>query len=107
MNKKLGNDPFSWIGATETVSKVEHLNSTSNKKTVGRPKKKELVRDNAAQRGLPRDYTRKTFIINVELLEKLEDYAYTERLSIKDALNDLLEESLKDKEIIKKKKRKK
>lgn len=89
-------------------SQSEELNVKSTlknkKRGPGRPKRKDLVRDNAAQKGLSKDYTRKTFIINVDLLNKLENYAYTERLSIKEAINILLEESLKDKNIIKKKK---
>lgn len=112
MGKKLGNDPFAWIGGNETVEQVGHLNesvqvSKKANKTPGRPKRKDLVRDNAAQKGLPTDYTRKTVIINIELLKKLEDYAYTERLSLKDALEELLEDSLKDKVLIKKKRNKK
>ncbi len=68
----------------------------------GRPKK-NLVRDNAAQRGLPKDYTRHSFIVRVDLLNKLQDYAYTERKTVKETLEEMLEEHLKDKHVIKRK----
>jgi hypothetical protein len=55
------------------------------------------VRDNSAQAGLTVEWTRATFICRTELLEKLKDYAYTERLSLKDALDMALSEFLEDK----------
>ena len=64
------------------------------KKKTGRPRNKELVRGNSVQEGLTADYTRATFILKVATLEKLKDYAYTERLNMKDAVNDLLESAL-------------
>lgn len=68
------------------------------KKKQGRPRKDNLVRTNAAQEGLPEDWQRATFIVRVEHLEKLKDYAYTERLSLKEALDDALEQFLEDKD---------
>lgn len=59
----------------------------------GRPKKDDIIRQ-GAQAGLTADYTRATFIVNVELLEEVKNYAYTERLSMKDAVNKLLSDSL-------------
>lgn len=43
------------------------------------------------------DYTRMTFIVKKELLDKLRDYAYTERLDLKQAINIALESFLNDK----------
>ncbi len=40
---------------------------------------------------------RATFIIKAELLEKIKDYAYTERISISAAVNMALAQFLKDK----------
>ena len=57
---------------------------------MGRPRNERIVRDNPAQEGLTADYIRATFIVEVELLETLKDYAYTERLSIKDVINEAL-----------------
>lgn len=59
----------------------------------GRPTKDDIIR-HGAQAGLTADYTRATFIVSVELLEDVRNYAYTERLSMKDAVNKLLSDSL-------------
>lgn len=63
----------------------------------GRPPKANLVRTKGVQAGLPEDWTRATFIVKVSQLEKLKDYAYTERLTLKEALETALDEFLKDK----------
>lgn len=60
----------------------------------GRPKKDDLLRE-GAQAGLTAEYTRATFIMSVSILEELRDYAYTERLSMKDAIDKLLADGLK------------
>lgn len=64
------------------------------KKKLGRPLNERIVRDNTVQEGLTADFTRATFIVEVELLEKLKDHAYTERLSLKDLINKILREYL-------------
>lgn len=64
----------------------------------GRPPKAELVRTNGVQAGLPEDWTRATFIVKVSQLEKLKDYAYTERLTLKEALEAALDQFLADKD---------
>lgn len=43
------------------------------------------------------DFQRATFIVRKEYLEKLKDYAYTERVDIKEALDQALEKFLKNK----------
>ncbi len=60
--------------------------TTEEKKTAGRHRNESLVRDNSVQNGLTEDFTRATFIISVETLEKLKNYAYTERISLKEAI---------------------
>lgn len=59
----------------------------------GRPKKDNIIRE-GSQAGLTEEFTRATFIVNVNLLEEVKNYAYTERLSMKDAINKLLGSSL-------------
>lgn len=55
---------------------------------------KPLVRrtdgGSASQAGLPADYTRTTFIISVQNKQNIEDLAYTNRESIKDTLEGIL-----------------
>ncbi|MCR5304863.1 MAG: hypothetical protein K6E33_09920 [Lachnospiraceae bacterium] len=68
------------------------------KKKKGRPQKPDIVRGNSVQEGLTQDYTRATFILRVDLVERLKNYAYTERLSMKEAINKLVGEALKREE---------
>lgn len=62
----------------------------------GRTRNESLVRDKTSQNGLPEDWTRATFIVRVELLNKLKDYAYTKRITLKEALNIALKNLLDD-----------
>ena len=62
------------------------------RKTAGRPMTNKTIKTNTAQEGLPATLTRATFIVDVELLEVLKNYAYTERLPIKDVVNQALKE---------------
>lgn len=59
-------------------------------KRRGRPRNNELLRDNSTQDGLTQDYTRATFILKVETLNALKDYAYTNRITIKDAVEEII-----------------
>ena len=70
----------------------------TEKRRRGRPQKDNIVRGISVQEGLTEEYTRATFIIRVDLLEKLKNYAYTERLTIKEAANKLLGEALEREE---------
>lgn len=88
---RLGNNPL--FGNTEEVAPVQ-----PDKKPVGRPKSDHIVRGNSVQEGLTEEFTRATFIVRCDLLDKLKDYAYTERESLKDVVNNILEDFLKDKD---------
>lgn len=57
---------------------------------MGRPRKSDLVRDNSVQAGLTEDLTRATFILKVDTLNDLKDYAYTKRITIKEALDEII-----------------
>lgn len=69
-------------------------NEQETKAKPGRPAKADVVKGNSVQEGLTADYTRATFILKVDHVEKIKDYAYTERLSLKDALEKLLGDAL-------------
>ena len=71
---------------------------TQISKKRGRPQKDDLVRGNSVQEGLTEEYTRATFIMRVDLVEKLKNYAYTERLSMKEAVNKIIGEALEREE---------
>ena len=59
----------------------------------GRPKNENLLR-HGSQAGLPKESTRATFIIDVDVLEDVKNYAYTERLRLKDVINDFLKKGI-------------
>mgnify|MGYP002624752768 CR=1 FL=1 len=61
-----------------------------------RGRKKIPPRVSSVQAGLPDDWTRATFIVRISYLDKLKDFAYTERISIKEALDVALERFLQD-----------
>ncbi len=88
MAYKLENNPLFTPEQEQTIKEAERKSGN-----VGRPVKENLIRT-GAQAGLPEDYTRATFIVNVELLNDVKNYAYTERLSMKDAVNKLLKHSI-------------
>lgn len=90
MAYKLENNPL-FTGKTEEPEQTE-------KRKRGRPKKDDLVRGNSVQEGLTEEYTRATFILRVDLVEKIKNYAYTERLTMKEAANKLLSEALEREE---------
>ena len=69
----------------------------TNEKHYGRPRNPNIVRDNTPQKGLTSEWTRASFIIRVEQHEKIKDYAYTERLSIKETMEIILNEFFADK----------
>lgn len=56
-------------------------------KKPGRPENDKLVRTTGAQKGLPVELTRQTLIVNVDQLEILKNYAYTERMKLKDVVS--------------------
>lgn len=69
-------------------------NPEEEKRGKGRPRKEDLVRNeeggNSAQEGLSEAYTRATFILRVDQLNDLKDYAYTNRITIKEALESAI-----------------
>ena len=75
------------------LDKADWINETPEEK----PKEKK----SKSKKGLPTGWTRATFIVEEDLLDKLKNLAYTNRTAIKDEINAALEEYLKDKEIIK------
>lgn len=101
-DNRLGSDPFenqlSWIQPT-----VEpEVNQREQKKPKKEDKVKRIKREltKSSQEGLPENWTRATFIVREDILDKLKDYAYTERQQIKDIVNDILEGFLRDKSTI-------
>ena len=63
---------------------------TEEKKKLGRPRRDDLVRDNSTQDGLPAEYTRWSVICKVETVRDLKDYAYTKRITLKEAVDEVV-----------------
>lgn len=59
------------------------------KKPVGRPPKEGIQREGAGT-GLPEEWQRYTLIVNKQTLQDLKDYAWYERISIKEAVDNIL-----------------
>lgn len=100
---RLGNNPL--MNATANTTENETFDPVKARAEIGidapaprrkgRPVSPDLIKEGkSTQIGLTEDWTRATFIMRVETLEKLKDYAYTERLKMKDALDFILSEFL-------------
>lgn len=98
---KLGNNPLlkqldQKVVETETKTDLAPIVETKpQKRGKGRPKKDNIVRGSSVQEGLTEEYTRATFIVKCDLLKQIKDYAYTERLSMKDVVTEALEQYMK------------
>ena len=92
------------LDASALFSTPEEEAPKTAKKKIGRPKSDNIVRDNSVQEGLPAELTRATLIVEVDIIEKLKDYAYTERISLKDvvnkALKDFADREIDDKKLL-------
>lgn len=84
---KIKNNPLDYIGKEE-------------QKGPGRPKTINREYTKSSQEGLQENWTRATFIVREDLLQKIKDLAYTNRTKIKDEVNAALEEYLKGKETL-------
>lgn len=65
-----------------TINPVEAKPAGRQRKTVAEP---------GARQGLQPGWTRATMIVRDDLLDVLKDYAYTERRTLKDVVNDALQ----------------
>jgi hypothetical protein len=63
-------------------------------KERGRPKTNFKVISNTSEIGTKENETRATFIVNKELLLKIQSIAYWERIKIKEVLDKALEEAV-------------
>lgn len=104
--RKLGRDPLDWIGkqsAEELDPQQEQQQEQQlqvKKRPIGRPQKIKREYEKSSQEGLPLNWTRYTIILREDLLELLKDYAWTDRRTMKEIVNEAIEQYLADKEII-------
>ena len=97
-DKKMGSDPLAWIN--QEPEKKEEKPFDVERNNIGRPRTIYREYEKSSQEGLPENFTRATFIVREDLLKKLKDCAYTERRSLKDMINEMIEIYLDGKEII-------
>lgn len=77
---------------------VKEAPAERGRKQRGRPRNDDLVRGSSVQEGLTADYTRATYLMKVDLVEGVKNYAYTERIDIKTAINKLISIALAQEE---------
>lgn len=94
---RLGSNPLFQEPEFDAEKERKELGIELPEKRQGRPRKDEIIREKGAQQGLTPGWTRSTFIIRTELLDTLKNYAYTERITLKDAIEEALEDFLEDK----------
>lgn len=81
--------------AFDTTDIIKQMTAAKPAETAtkrGAPKKADVYPQDAPtnKRGLKLGWTRKTMVIRDETLERLENYCYTERLEMKQAVDDIL-----------------
>lgn len=69
----------------------------AEKRKVGRPRTITDIKEKSSEDGLQAEFTRATFIVRKDLLQKLKGYAFLKDETLKDVVNEMLEEYLKDK----------
>jgi len=87
--KKLGNDPLSWIGNNNHDSK-ENISQTTEKHSTAKIKKQER-KDKEVRR---------TLWLTHQNSENVDNYAYWERMTIKEVINAALQEYFKNKNVV-------
>lgn len=86
MKKALGNVPknLAWIDSPNYQEEQESLKKN---------------KQSSSKNGLPYGWTRATFIIKEEYCKKLKALAYWDRVTVKELMDNLLEQYFKDKKV--------
>lgn len=90
-NNRLGNDPLSWIGK-EPVKTTTETSAKEKTDKISIPSTKEAAPKepkNATKDG--KVYVKKTADIREDLIEKIHDVAYWDRIKIRDAWERVIE----------------
>jgi len=77
----------------DTFENMVPSTTEEKKSNAGRPQKEDLQREGAGK-GLPEEWQRYTLIVNKNTLQDLKDYAWYERISIKEAADNILRDFL-------------
>lgn len=89
------NNPLLSPAAVGSLSDLEEREPTARKKLKRRDRKTDVVRNedggNSAQEGLNPSNTRFSCICKVENVKRVKDYAYTKRITIRQAMDEIIE----------------
>ncbi len=102
MEKKtrIGTDPLRWIRDSSEDEQESEKQSLPSKQSLHQSRKRSRrMTTTASQVGLPEGWTRATFIVQEDQLEKIKALAYWERKQIKEIVREALESYLTDKNI--------
>jgi hypothetical protein len=110
MERRLGRDPFAQSGLDKIFTPVVEQATTpaSKPRTVrAKPRRKaspaitipdrSKVSISTSSKGLPKGWTRATFIVRQDLVRKVKRAAYWDRKQIKDVVTEALDAYLVDK----------
>jgi hypothetical protein len=90
--ERIGKDPLSWIeDTTKKKSKQDKQSNSNNTSLQSKPK--------STQAGLPGGWSRATFIMREDHLEKIKAVAYWDRKQIKEVMEEAIEGYLKVKKV--------
>ena len=89
------NNPVFTPEAVGTLSEQAEREPTEKKRKKGPARKADVVRNedggNSAQEGLNPANTRFSCICKVDNVKRVKDYAYTNRITIKQAMDEIIE----------------
>ncbi len=90
-NNRLGNDPLSWIGKEPVKTAVEAPAKEKVKEAEPAPEKEIAPKESKNVTKDGKIYVKKTADIREDLIEKIHDVAYWDRIKIRDAWERVIE----------------
>ncbi len=110
MERRLGRDPFAKSGLDRIFTPVvEQAITPTSKPTMVKVKPRikasskvnipdvSVISTSTSSKGLPKGWTRATFIVRQDLVQKVKRAAYWDRRQIKDVVTEALDAYLVDK----------
>jgi hypothetical protein len=110
MERRLGRDPFAQSGLDKIFTPVvEQATTITSKPTIVKAKPSikanggvniphvSVISTSTSSKGLPKGWTRATFILRQDLVHKVKRAAYWDRRQIKDVVTEALDAYLVDK----------
>jgi hypothetical protein len=110
MERRLGRDPFAQSGLDKIFTPVvEQATTPTSKPTIVKAKPRikasggvniphvSVISTSTSSKGLPKGWTRATFIVRQDLVQKVKRAAYWDRRQIKDVVTEALDAYLVDK----------